>query len=180
MVNRAGLKYIFGLAICSILLAGFSVSGCSSEKRLEKHLKKGEAYFKQSKFNEAEIEFKNALQIKPKVELAHYRLGQIYLSRKNFKGAFKAFSKTTMLKLRPSPVRSSSLLRYSSVKSSLNRPLKLRMRCLSSLLPRAAIDAAACSKCFLWAITCVPGESLTPNRAGCSSVSAGCIGYLPA
>ncbi len=45
-----------------------------------------------------------------------------------------------------------SLLRYSSVKSSLNRPRKFCIRLLSSPLPSAAIESADCSKYSLEAI----------------------------
>ena len=45
------------------------------------------------------------------------------------------------------------LLRYSSVKSNLNRPLKLLIRLLSSLLSRAAIEVASLSKYPFEAIT---------------------------
>ena len=39
-----------------------------------------------------------------------------------------------------------NLLRYSSLKSNLNLPLKFLIFCLSSFLPKDAIEVAVCSK----------------------------------
>jgi hypothetical protein len=81
------------LVICFLFLAGIMASGCSQEGRLEKHFKKGEEYFSQSKFKEAAIEFKNVIQIDPRSATAHYRLGIIYLRQKNIREGYRELTK---------------------------------------------------------------------------------------
>ena len=55
-------RYVFTLVIVvCFVFAG--LSGCSKEAKMEKHWKKGEKYFAETKFKEAVIEYKNVLQI---------------------------------------------------------------------------------------------------------------------
>src|SRR6478672_10461122 len=71
---------LFYAAIVSLFLAVFlSFTACSNpEKTKAAHLAKGEAYLKESKFQEASIEFRNALQIDDSLAAAHWGLAKAY------------------------------------------------------------------------------------------------------
>ena len=43
------------------------LSGCSPEAKRERHWKKGEQYFSENKMQEAILEYKNVIQIDPKI-----------------------------------------------------------------------------------------------------------------
>ena len=57
----------------------FALGGCTNpEKAKAAHLSKGEAYLKDSKFQEASIEFRNAIQIDDNLAAAHWGLARAY------------------------------------------------------------------------------------------------------
>ena len=60
--------------LLSLLLASvLALAGCANpEKAKAEHVSKGEAYLKESKFQEASIEFRNAIQLDDKVAAAHW------------------------------------------------------------------------------------------------------------
>ena len=61
------------------LVALFSLSGCTNpEKAKAEHLNRGEAYLKDSKFREASLEFRNALQIDDQLAAGHWGLARAY------------------------------------------------------------------------------------------------------
>lgn len=69
LVKATGI--LFG---CALLAA------CGSdESNLAEHLERGAKYSEDSQWNEAAIEFKNALQIDPNNAQAHFQLSQVYL-----------------------------------------------------------------------------------------------------
>ena len=85
-----------------ILMALLLAVGCSQspEKKAAKHLKKGEEYIKASKYREAVIEFKNALQATPRNAQAHYQAGLVYIrlgGMSNLQTAFQELSKAVGL-----------------------------------------------------------------------------------
>ena len=57
--------YTFHITVfCLLLAAVISLAGCSNpEKAKAEHVARGEAYLKESKFQEASLEFRNAIQI---------------------------------------------------------------------------------------------------------------------
>src|ERR1051325_896469 len=70
---RSKLNYA---ALLSLLLAvTIAISGCASpEKTKLAHVEKGEAYLKEEKFQEASLEFRNAIQIDERLASAHWGL----------------------------------------------------------------------------------------------------------
>ncbi|MFQ5561493.1 MAG: tetratricopeptide repeat protein [Nitrospinota bacterium] len=77
-----------------VILSFFS---CSKDKgeSYQKHFEKGEAYLKQEKFDEAVIEFKNAVKIDPDNGLGHYKLGMAYVRKGNVPGLQQGFKELT-------------------------------------------------------------------------------------
>jgi tetratricopeptide (TPR) repeat protein len=66
---------VLGLLLATLVL----LSGCTNtEKAKAEHVKRGEAYLKDSKFQEAALEFRNAVQIDDKYAAAHWGLAQAY------------------------------------------------------------------------------------------------------
>jgi len=65
--------------LCLFLAAVVSLGGCTNaEKAKAGHVSKGEAYLKDSKFQEAALEFRNALQLDDKLAAAHWGLARAY------------------------------------------------------------------------------------------------------
>ncbi len=65
--------------LCLLLAAIVLLSGCTnSEKAKAAHLERGEAYLKDLKYQEASLEFRNALQIDDKSAPAHWGLARAY------------------------------------------------------------------------------------------------------
>src|SRR6186997_1997622 len=65
----------FGPLLAALIL----LSGCTNtEKAKAEHVKRGEAYLKDSKFQEAALEFRSAVQIDDKYAAAHWGLAQAY------------------------------------------------------------------------------------------------------
>src|SRR5882724_2875915 len=86
-------------AILSVLLAAiFFLAACSNpEKAKAAHLAKGEAYLKDSRFQEASIEFRNALQIDDKLAAAHWGLAQAFEGLQRFPEMFAELQRTVEL-----------------------------------------------------------------------------------
>src|ERR1043165_7829614 len=69
----------FQVLSCFLLAILVLLSGCSNaEKAKAEHVKRGEAYLKDSSFQEAALEFRNAIQIDDKLASAHWGLAQAY------------------------------------------------------------------------------------------------------
>ena len=58
------------------------LAACSSDPNQEKlkYLASGDRYFQTGQYQEAVIQYRNALQIDPRLARAHYQLGRAYLS----------------------------------------------------------------------------------------------------
>ena len=86
-------------ALLSIVLAAvFSISGCTNpEKAKIAHVEKGEAYLTAEKYQEASLEFRNAIQIDEKLASAHWGLARAYEGLQRFQEAFEELRKTTEL-----------------------------------------------------------------------------------
>src|SRR5215210_2559743 len=64
---------------CLLLAAVIFLAGCANpEKAKAEHLAKGEAYLKDSKYQEASLEFRNALQLDDKLAPAHWGLARAF------------------------------------------------------------------------------------------------------
>jgi Tfp pilus assembly protein PilF len=92
-------KIIFISLMATVWIFTSSFSSDPREKKA-KHLEKGETYLAGSKYKEAIIEFKNAVQLDPKDAQAHYKLGLAYLklgSMPNIQEAFRELTKSVEL-----------------------------------------------------------------------------------
>src|ERR1043165_3816112 len=70
---------------CLLLAAVISLAGCTNpEKAKAAHLEKGEAYLKDSKFQEASLEFRNAIQIDDKFAAGHWGLARAFEGLERF------------------------------------------------------------------------------------------------
>jgi len=98
MKNECRVK-IYHATLLSVLLAAvFAISGCANpEKAKLAHVEKGEVYLKDEKFQEASLEFRNAIQIDEKLASAHWGLARAYEGLQRFQEAFEELRKTTEL-----------------------------------------------------------------------------------
>lgn len=90
---------LYYATLLSVLLAAiFAISGCSNpDKNKIAHVEKGEAYLKDEKFQEASLEFRNAIQIDETLASAHWGLARAYEGLQRFQEAFEELRKTTEL-----------------------------------------------------------------------------------
>jgi tetratricopeptide (TPR) repeat protein len=90
---------VYYTTLLSILLAAlFAISGCSNpEKAKIAHVAKGEVYLQDEKFQEASLEFRNAIQIDERLASAHWGLARAYEGLQRFQEAFEELRKTTEL-----------------------------------------------------------------------------------
>src|SRR3984893_1837096 len=71
--------YLYPTLLMLSLAALLSLSACTSpEKAKAEHLSRGEAFLKAEKFQEASIEFRNAIQIDDKLAAAHWGLARAF------------------------------------------------------------------------------------------------------
>jgi tetratricopeptide (TPR) repeat protein len=93
-----------GRSLSSVLLAfvvaafAFATLACSNpEKAKAEHVQRGEAYLTEKKFQEASLEFRNAVQIDDKLAQAHWGLARAYEGMEQFTQAFEELRRTTEL-----------------------------------------------------------------------------------
>jgi tetratricopeptide (TPR) repeat protein len=71
--------------LCALLVALVAMAGCANpEKAKNEYLRRGEAYLKESRFQEASIEFRNAIQIDERFAAAHWGLALAYEGLQRF------------------------------------------------------------------------------------------------
>jgi len=71
-------RYIIALLV-ALLIAAVALSGCKNKEATKaEHLKRGEAFLKDKKYQEASLEFRNAIQIDERLASAHWGLAQSY------------------------------------------------------------------------------------------------------
>jgi tetratricopeptide (TPR) repeat protein len=99
-------KRSYAVFLSLLLAAVFAMSGCAnSEKTKLAHVEKGEAYLKQEKFQEASLEFRNAIQIDEKFAAAHWGLARSYEGLQRFQETFEELRRTTDLDANNLPAR---------------------------------------------------------------------------
>jgi len=93
-----------GRSLSSVLLAfivaafAFAAIACSNpEKAKAEHVQRGEAYLTEKKFQEASLEFRNAVQIDDKLAQAHWGLARAYEGMEQFSQAFEELRSTVAL-----------------------------------------------------------------------------------
>ena len=98
-MNAMCRSFFYYPALLSVLLVALvSLGGCSNpEKAKAEHLSNGEAYLKESKFQEASLEFRNALQLDDKLAAAHWGMARAYEGLQRFPEMFDELKKTTQL-----------------------------------------------------------------------------------
>jgi tetratricopeptide (TPR) repeat protein len=91
--------YTFNISLfCVLLAAVISLAGCTNpEKAKAEHVSKGEAYLKDSKFQEASLEFRNAIQIDDKLAAAHWGLARAFEGLERFPEMIDELRKTVTL-----------------------------------------------------------------------------------
>jgi tetratricopeptide (TPR) repeat protein len=98
MKNECRVKFYHATLLSILLAAVFAISGCANpEKAKVAHVEKGEVYLKDEKFQEASLEFRNAIQIDEKMASAHWGLARAYEGLQRFQEAFEELRKTTEL-----------------------------------------------------------------------------------
>ena len=81
--------------LCVLLLAVISLSGCTNpEKAKAQHVKNGDAYLKEEKYQEASLEFRSAIQIDEKLAAAHWGLARAYEGLQRFPEMITELQKT--------------------------------------------------------------------------------------
>ena len=98
-MNTKRKKLLYYSTLLSLLLvAAVSLGGCTNPgKAKAEHVSKGEAYLKDSKFQEASLEFRNALQIDDQFAAAHWGLARAYEGLQRFSEMIEELKKTVEL-----------------------------------------------------------------------------------
>ena len=91
--------YFFLVSLfCLLLAVAVSSTGCANPAKAKAdHVKKGEAYLKESKFQEASLEFRNAIQIDDKHAEAHWGLARAFEGLERFPEMIDELRKTVNL-----------------------------------------------------------------------------------
>jgi tetratricopeptide (TPR) repeat protein len=83
---------------CLLLAAAIFLAGCANaEQNKAAHVKKGDAYLKDSKFQEASLEYRNALQIDDKLANAHWGLARAFEGLERYPEMLDELRKTVTL-----------------------------------------------------------------------------------
>src|SRR5437762_3857645 len=96
MENPPGILNRF---ISFSLVAAFLFTACSTDPNTRKlnFLRDAERYSKSGKYQEAVIQFRNALEIDPRFAPAHYGLGSAYIALKNNESAYRELTEAVTL-----------------------------------------------------------------------------------
>ena len=86
----------FRIFLLALLLSILSACG-GAEGRKAKYLERGKSQMEEEKFDKAQVEFRNVLQIDPKNAQAYYYLGQIAEKQRDLRQAFGYYSKAVEL-----------------------------------------------------------------------------------
>jgi tetratricopeptide (TPR) repeat protein len=98
MKRECRTTFYYATLLSLLLAAIFAISGCTNpEKAKIAHVQKGEVYLKDEKFQEASLEFRNAIQIDEKLAAAHWGLARAYEGLQRFQETFEELRKTTEL-----------------------------------------------------------------------------------
>jgi len=94
LMHRSGPLWLTGTLVAVLLL-----SGCHTDPnvRKQKYFESGMRFSNQGKYNEAAIQFANALKIDGNFANAHFELAHIYMHLGRYSGAFTEFSRTVAL-----------------------------------------------------------------------------------
>lgn len=91
-------KSSFPILLAALLATLFLLSGCTSpEKAKAEHVSRGEAFLKDQKFQEASLEFRNAVQIDDQYAPAHWGLARAYQGLQRGQEAFDELNRVVRL-----------------------------------------------------------------------------------
>lgn len=98
-MNTECRRYYYYASLLPFLLAAvFVLSGCTNpETAKAEHLSKGEAYLKDAKYQEASIEFRNAIQLDDALAAAHWGLSRAYEGLQRGTEAFQELKRVVEL-----------------------------------------------------------------------------------
>ncbi|MCG8591752.1 MAG: tetratricopeptide repeat protein [Proteobacteria bacterium] len=74
--------------LAAVLTLAFALGCQSDSERLQAHLERGDAYLAEERYGEAEIEYKNVVQIDPNQPDAHWGLARVHRAEEEFKEEF--------------------------------------------------------------------------------------------
>ena len=84
--------------LCLLLAALITLSGCTNaEKAKAEHVSRGEAYLKDLKYQEASLEFRNAIQIDENLAAAHWGLARAHEGLQRYPEMIDSLRKTLEL-----------------------------------------------------------------------------------
>jgi tetratricopeptide (TPR) repeat protein len=117
------------------------IVGCQDDTdRLSEHLAKADAYFEQTRFAEAAIEYRTSLQIEPNNADAHYRLALAYFELGSPAEGFWELRETVRL----DPLNADAVIEFSRI-AILAKEANQALRTLDALLAlrSSAVDATS-------------------------------------
>ena len=91
--------------ILAIITTGFPACSRDPNVRKQKYLESGQRYFEKEKFEEAAIEFRNAIGVDPRYADAHYQLAMTYLKTRQWPRANQELVRTIELQPANYPAR---------------------------------------------------------------------------
>lgn len=99
MKNRECRRKSYTLPLFTLLVAALLLmAACTTpEKAKAQHVARGQALLKDKKFQEASLEFRNALQIDEKLADAHWGLANAYEGLQRYQEAFEEMKQVVAL-----------------------------------------------------------------------------------
>ena len=86
------------IVLCALLIAITALAGCSNPQKTKmEYVRRGEAYLKQNRFQEASIEFRNAIQIDDRLATAHWGLALAYEGLQRYPESIEELKRTVDL-----------------------------------------------------------------------------------
>lgn len=104
----------------------------ADQKRAVQHLRAGQNALQVERWDEAEREFKQAIELDPLLELAHYGLGQTYMATKRYVEAVRAYTASREAFLRASSEQMADSLQAEQRLQDQIRSLQDQRRFLAS------------------------------------------------
>src|SRR5262245_6309722 len=98
MKNLECRRKFYVLPLFVVLIAAFILGACTTpEKAKAQHVARGQALLKEKKFQEAALEFRNAVQIDEKLADAHWGLAKAYEGLQRYQEAFEEMKQVVEL-----------------------------------------------------------------------------------
>lgn len=101
-------RFVRPLRLCLLLLFSAGMfTGCSRDPNVRKQMyfESGQRYFQRQKYQEAAIQFSNAIQVDSGFVDAHYRLAQSYMKQEDWNDAYNELTETVDLQPGNYPAR---------------------------------------------------------------------------